>query len=350
MKIGKNFYVDYYEGTGAGRKRRRRAVSPKRSDAVAYFGKIQGAKRENRLFDMKKDYTHTFDDLLERYRETYKEQRYYKDKQYYFPPLKAYFSGMLLAEITPFELERFRNKRKATPVKTSREKRERSVADVNRIMSTLRHMLSKAVEWEMMERSPFTKIKNLFYKENNMRLRFLSEPEERRLLRNCTGHLKPIVVTALNTGMRRSEILTLTWSQIRNGFIYLHRTKTDEARQVPTNETLASLFQSLPRHIGSDYIFCNKDGKPYVDIKKSFNNAVKKSGIQDFRFHDLRHSFASKLASKGASLKALQELLGHKNIKMTMRYAHLADNVKKDVVRLLDEVSNDENAQAMDNK
>ena len=87
------------------------------------------------------------------YKENYKEQKYYKNKQYYFPLLKAYFSGMLLAEIAPFELERFRNKRKAIPVKTSREKRERSVADVNRILSTLRHMLSKAVEWEMLEQN-----------------------------------------------------------------------------------------------------------------------------------------------------------------------------------------------------
>ncbi len=350
FQLGNMWYVDYYVGRGDGRRRIREAVSPKRSDAVAYYGKIQGAKRENRLFDMKKEYNHTFDDLLERYKEAFKEQKYYKDKRYYFPQLKACFSGRLLAEITPYELEKFRNKRKATPVKTSPERRERSVADVNRIMSTLRHMLSKAVEWEMMERSPFTKIKNLFYKENNMRLRFLSEAEERRLLRNCTGHLRPIVVTALNTGMRRSEILFLQWHQVRNGFIYLHRTKTDEARQIPINETLASLFQSLPRHISSDYLFCNKEGKPYTDIKKSFKTAVAKAGIQDFRFHDLRHSFASKLASRGASLKALQELLGHKNIKMTMRYAHLADNVKKDVVRLLDEVSNDESTQTMDNQ
>jgi integrase len=336
FKIGATYYADFYVGKGANRKRVREAVGTSKREAETYLGKVRALKRENRFFDVKKEYNHTFDDLLERYKETFKEQKYYKDKQYYFPPLKSYFSGRLLAEITPYELEKFRNKRKATPVKTSTERRERSVADVNRILSTLRHMFSKAVEWEMIERSPFTKIKNLFYKENNMRLRFLSEHEERRLVRNCTGHLKPIVITALNTGMRRSEILSLQWKQVRNGFIYLHRTKTDEARQVPINETLARLFQSLPRHITSDY--------------KSFKTAVKRSGIQDFRFHDLRHVFASKLASKGASLKALQELLGHKNIKMTMRYAHLADNVKKDVVRLLDGVSKDESTHKVDKK
>ena len=88
-------------------------------------------------------------------------------------------------------------------------------------------------------------MKNLFFKENNMRLRFLSDDEERRLLIYCKGHLKPIVITALNAGMRRGEILSLKWSQVRNGFIYLRKTKTNEGRQIPINETLASLFPDI---------------------------------------------------------------------------------------------------------
>ena len=140
---------------------------------------------------------------------------------------------------------------------------------------------------------------------------------------------------ALHTGMRKAEILYLRWKQIRNGFIYLNKTKTSESRQIPVNETLNTLFQSLPRHLKSDYIFCNKDGKPF-EVRRSFNTALKKAGIEDFRFHDLRHTFASRLVMKGASLKAVQELLGHKNIKMTMRYAHLSEDFKKEAVRLLD--------------
>jgi site-specific recombinase XerD len=95
-------------------------------------------------------------------------------------------------------------------------------------------------------------------------------------------------------------------------------------------------------------VFCNKEGKAYADVKKSFKTAVKKAGIQDFRFHDLRHSFASRLVSKGASLKAVQELLGHKEIRMTLRYSHLADDHKKDVVRLLDGVNTDESVHRVD--
>jgi integrase len=223
-----------------------------------------------------------------------------------------------------------------------------TISGSGKFNSTLRHMFSKAVEWNLIEKSPFTRCKRLFYKEDNVRLRYLTEVEENRLLRNCIGHIKPIVITALNTGMRKGEILTLKWGNIRNGFIYLHKTKTGEARQVPINETLASLLRSLPRHIASDYVFCNKEGKAYADVKKSFKTAVKKAGIQDFRFHDLRHSFASRLVSKGASLKAVQELLGHKEIRMTLRYSHLADDHKKDVVRLLDGVNTDESVHRVD--
>ena len=105
--------------------------------------------------------------------------------------------------------------------------KKRSDADVNRMLAALRHMFTKAVDWEMMKKSPFSNMKNLFFKENNMRLRFLSDDEERRLLIYCKGHLKPIVLTALNTGMRRGEVLSLKWSHIRNG-LYLPSQDQDQ--------------------------------------------------------------------------------------------------------------------------
>ena len=122
----------------------------------------------------------------------------------------------------------------------------------------------------------------------------------------------------------------------------MHETKTNEARQIPINQTLRELFQMLPRHISSEYVFCDKEGRPFKEVKRSFAHALKKAGIEGFRFHDLRHSFASRLVMKGVSIKTVQELLGHKDIKMTMRYAHLADDVKKDAVKLLDGDVHDE--------
>ena len=96
-------------------------------------------------------------------------------------------------------------------------------------------------------------------------------------------------------------------------------------------------MQSLPRHITREYVFCDKDGRPYKEVKRSFSYALKEAGIEEFRFQDLRYTFASKLVMRGERLKTVQALLGHKDIKMTMRYAHLAHDVKKDAVNLLDE-------------
>jgi integrase len=258
---------------------------------------------------------------------------------------------MMLGDITPFHLESFRNERKETPVKTGLEKmpgrykqrtkktppvKERSGAAVNRVLSTLRHVFSKAVEWEMMEVSPFSKVRGLFYKEIEKRLRFLSEEEEIIFLNVCEGQFKNIILVALHTGMRRGEILFLRWEDIRNGFIYLTETKTYMPRQININETLKKVFESIPRHIKSEYVFYGKDGNPLKSVSIAFTNALKKAGIKDFRFHDLRHTFASRLVMRGARLKAVQYLLGHKDIKMTMRYAHLSDDYKKKTVQLLD--------------
>lgn len=354
MGVGKRnntWYVDYFVGKGSNRKRVREAIGHKKTDAVARYSKIMAAKRENRLFDVKKEYNATFDQLLARYRETFKHQRSFTSKHCRLVQLEKYFTGKLLTEITLYDLENFRNTLKGVPVKSGIEKvprgkkvrafylqpkRERSVADVNRTLSVLRHLLSKAVEWDMLEQSPFKKARGLFYKENNKRLRFLSEEEAKRLIYYCKQYLQAIVITALNKGMRKGEILSLKWEQIRNGFIYLTNTKTDEPRQIPVNRTLQALFQSLPRHIKSDYVFCDRNGKPFSDVKKSFNTALKKAGIADFHFHDLRHTFASWMVMRGASLKAVAEILGHSDIATTQRYAHLSESYKQKAVELLD--------------
>jgi integrase len=188
----------------------------------------------------------------------------------------------------------------------------------------------------MLEQSPFKKARGLFYKENNARLRFLTREESEKLLYYCKDYLKPIVITALHTGMRKGEILSLKWSQVRNGFIYLTNTKTDQPRQIPINKTLLALFQSLPRHIKSDYVFCDRNGRPFGDIRKSFNSALKKAGIENFTFHCLRHTHASWMVMRGASLKVVAEILGHSNIATTQRYAHLSESYKQKAVELLD--------------
>jgi integrase len=209
----------------------------------------------------------------------------------------------------------------------------------------------------MMERNPFDKGKSLLLKENNKRLRFLMEDEIQKLLGECPIYLKRIVICALNTGMRRSEILNLKWDQIRNGFIYLRITKTNESREVPINDDLAILFKEIrkEKQFESNYVFTYRKGedkligkepvrkrknlapapKALKNIKRAFNATVKKAGIDDFRFHDLRHTFSSHFIMRGGSLKELQEILGHKTMSMTLRYSHLSKEHKKKAVNLI---------------
>ena len=140
-------------------------------------------------------------------------------------------------------------------------------------MSCLHHIFAKAVEWEMIEQSPFDRGKSLILKENNARLRFLTNEEIPKLLNNCQPYLRDIVECALNTGMRRGEILGLKWSQIRNGFIYLDKTKTNEARQIPINDDLNALFNKIREAQGLAKVYAfHCDGKPK---KKEQNLSLK---------------------------------------------------------------------------
>jgi integrase len=250
------------------------------------------------------------------------------------------------------DFETYRNHLRQKP---TFKKTIRKVATINREMSCLHHLFAKAVEWEMSEQNPFDRGKTLLSKENNSRLRYLSEDEISRLLPACPPHLHDIVLCALNTGMRRGEILSLKWNQVRDGLIYLQHTKTDTPRQIPINNTLTNLFKSIQKKqkIGTEFVFTfsrktkrkqegnltvinNETGDRVSEVKKSFATAMKNAKIHDCRFHDLRHTFASHMVMRGASLKELQEILGHTTMTMTLRYAHLSQEHKLKAVNLLD--------------
>ena len=145
------------------------------------------------------------------------------------------------------------------------------------------------------------------------------------------GHLRPIVITPLNTGMRKSEILSLEWERhvdMRHSKILLDRTKNGERRVIPINSTLRNTLKSLVRHINSPYVFVDSNGRRFKDVKRSFATALRRVGIKDFHFHDLRHTFASHLVMNGVDLATVKELMGHKNFAMTLRYAHLSQGHK----------------------
>jgi integrase len=210
----------------------------------------------------------------------------------------------------------------------------------NKKLNVLKAMFSKAVDWEMVEEDILKRGKKVKLLPEDKRLRFISTEECQDLIHACESHLRPIVVTALNTGMRKAEILNLKWDtniDLKHGFIMLDKTKNHERREIPINDTLKGVLQGITRRLDVPYVFYDtKTSKRYKSIKRSFATALRRSKIQDFKFHDLRHTFASDLVMSGVDLTTVSSLLGHKSLKMTLRYAHLAPAHLKNAVNILD--------------
>jgi integrase len=341
-KSGVSWQIDYYDPEG----KRKMKCFPLKKDAEAYLGKMTAAKKEGRyqdVFDVKRETLVTFNDLAGRYVENFGNQKSFKGfKSHVVRDLRVEFGDRRLSEITYLDLETWRNRRKATPTMWGKPRADTSV---NCDMAILGHMMSKAVEWELLEKSPFKKRKRLMFKVSNQRTRFLSEKEIGDLLKACddlktySPYLRPIMETAIFTGMRRGELLGLKWEQIRNGQIYLTKTKSGKPRQIPVSDRLAEVLREVRQanQLKFEFVFCDSKGRRFQDVNSSFAAAKRRAGIEDFRFHDLRHTFASRLVMRGASLKTVQELLGHADLTMTMRYAHLSQEHLRDSVNLLND-------------
>ncbi len=209
-------------------------------------------------------------------------------------------------------------------------------ATLNRELSLLKHLYRKAIEWGKCKENPAKRVKKM--KGEVKRVRFLMPDEVQKLLPNCTAYLKPIATMATHTGMRKGELLGLKWTQVNleQGIITLQDTKNGERRDIPMDETVKDMLKGMERK--EDYIFCNREGETFVRLQRSFEVAVKKSGIEDFRFHDPRHTFASNLVMAGEDLNTVRELLGHKDLTMTLRYAHLSPNHKARAINVLDRI------------
>jgi len=309
---------------------------------------------------------YTFDELQGHYEAWAERQRSFRSKKGFIKQLKKTFGGLPLRSFNTRLLEEYQSKALS---------KGKSHSTINRHIATLKHMFTKAVEWEMVEEEVLKKVRKAkLLPENNRRLRYLSKGECQALLDACAPHLRPIVVTALNTGMRKEEILSLEWNRnidLQHGFILLDITKNGERREIPINNILRETLQGLVRHIKSPYVFTNGAGNRFKDLKKSFAIGLRdaaldqcphcrfevqigesaepgqcpecgvamehRKGIKDFRFHDLRHTFASHLVMAGVDITTVKELLGHKTLTMTLRYAHLAPAHKARAVEILEE-------------
>ncbi len=304
--------------------------STSRKDAEYLLACRKKAVGEGKTPEIKRIKDHSFRELAVDYLRWAERQRSFKSKCYLIKQLVEVFGNYPLRSFTTRLVEQYQ---------TERLQRNKP-ATVNRLLAHLKHMFTKAVEWDMVEEEVPKRIRRVkFIQENNRRLRILHKEECQALIEACSPHLKPIVVTALNTGMRRGEILGLRWEQVdlRHGFILLDITKNGERREIPINSTLRATLEAIPHGIESKYVFVDRNGNPFKDVKRSFRTACRRVGISDFRFHDLRHTFASHLVMGGVDITTVKELLGHKTLTMTLRYAHLAPSHKVNAVKVLEE-------------
>ena len=281
-----------------------------------------------------KDYG--FKELAERYKEFAKNQRGYRNKKSIIKFFEEEFGNLPLKHFSQEYVERYQSKLVAS-----------GLADgtVNRRLSCLKHMFTKAVDWRMASEAMCKQVHKVkMFRETMKRDRFLSRTEIDRLLAACgtdaqQAHLKPIIKFAVNTGCRKEEILSLAWDQVdlEHGIISLHKTKNMESRKVPINDPVKEVLEELLEARCSDYVFMNtRTGTRLKDLKRSFRTAVKKAGLgDDVVFHSLRHTFASHLVMAGVDIPTVSRLMGHKSLAMTMRYSHLAPNHLSNAVNVL---------------
>jgi integrase len=323
-RLSKDWYIDYrIEG-----KRCKRRIGPNKKLAEQVLMDIEVKQAKGDYLGVHEVKKMLFADCLDEYlswaqvnkgANTYALNRFCADR------LRETFTGYL-SGLTAKQVEDYKVKRRETV----------APATVNRELAMLKHMCTKAVEWGYLKANPLKSVK--FLKEPPGRLRYLTRQEMDTLIVACSAHLRPIVLMALHTGMRKSEILGLRWQDIDFAAktITVRQTKNNEPKVIPMNQTLYAELHSRPRHLHSDYAFCNAAGERYDEVKRSFKTACRKAGIKDFRFHDLRHTFASHLVMNGINLKTVQHLLGHKDIRMTLRYAHLSREHLQAAVEILD--------------
>jgi integrase len=323
---GKNWYIDYYDKG----KRKRKKIGPSKKLALQILKDIE-------VKIVKKEYLGLVDEkkvLFEEYATQYLEyskanksfSMYDRRDRFSINNLKTSFEGKHLFEITAEMIEKYKIKRLESV----------EPATVNRELACLKHMYTKAVEWGYVKASPANGVKKL--KEPPGRLRYLKPDEVNALLAQCSEHLRPLVVTAINTGMRRGELFNLKWSHVDlgNRKITVVKTKNNESRVVPVNQTLHKELVGLHEKSEGEYVFSNPNGTSLKDVKTGFLASLRRAGIEDFRFHGLRHTFGSHLVMQGVSLRTVQQVMGHRDIRMTMRYSHLSPEYVQEAIERLD--------------
>lgn len=284
--------------------------------------------------------------------------------------LKRYFGNFKLSAISRESIRGYHHQRlKETRPTASGVPRLISVATANREVATLRAMLFHAIGEGWITYNPFFKLKLISTKNEVTRTRILSFDEERRLLAACEGswtvpyertwkgrkqqltatftldnrHLRAMIILAIDSGMRRGEILKLQWRDIdfekHKILIRSENSKTGLSRETPVSKRAQAELEALRPYSSDDRPF------PYVDIKRSFETAKRLAGIDDLRFHDLRRTNISRLQSQGAAMGMVGKAVGHSQSQTTFKHYTVADDDALDQMRSLTDAMNERNAE-----
>ncbi len=328
-KRGGTWWMSFSHG---GRHFRRSTGTTNRKLAEAVLSKVRTGIIEGAWFDVAEERTRTVRELIERFLADYAaKKRSARSYRGYAKPLLAFFGDATLADVTPKIITAYKAKRSAEGV---------GPASINRELATLKRAFNLAVrEWEWCRYNPVLRVS--MEKEPPGRTRYLSPGEEAALVTACPEWLRDIVVFAVNTGMRQGEILSLRWPSVDlfRRTATVEQSKNGEKRTIPLNEAALELLKARAkvRSIKSDLAFSSA-AETMIDncnLGRAFRPAANRAGLKDIRFHDLRHTFATRLVQAGVDLYSVQRLLGHKTPAMTGRYAHHSTESLRGAVHML---------------
>lgn len=338
MGLVKRGNVWWMSFTYEGRQIRRSTETSDKRLAEAILGKVKVQIVEGKYFDKPREDAKTFSELMDRYlREHASRRMHYRRYVNMVDNLKAFFGDPKLHHVTPKTIVAFKNKRYADGV---------TPATINRELAVLKKAFNLACrEWEWTRDNPVCRVS--MEREQNTRDRWLTEEEEQRLLAAAAPWIRELVIFAANTGMRRGEILSLTWNGVdfARRTVTVFRSKNGERRTVPVNQTVLEILTKRyeerdgGRPARDSLVFRSEADTPLdgSNLRRAFNSALEAAKIENFHFHDLRHTFATRLVQAGVDLYKVQRLLGHKSPSMTQRYAHHFPESLRDGVEILDQ-------------
>jgi integrase len=321
-----------------GKQYRRSTGTDNRKLAEKILAKVETQVVEGKWFDIDHSKQRTLQEMIERYDKEYTSHRKYysqKREKSVFKHLYAYFGeSCTLGEIEHAigGYEQFRKARGVSPATVVKE------------LGLLRTMFNIArKQWRWKVDNPVSDIK--LPRVRNERVRYLSEDECKRLFEATETSedrwLKPLITVAIDTGLRLSNLCELKWSEV-NFFskmitIDAEAMKNDDYLGIPLTDRAFHILKDLKKaQCLSGYVFHDNGQKLYDrKVQRAFRRVLKNAGIENFHFHDLRHTFASYLRQKGVDLHTISKLLGHKDLRMTKRYAHLnVDSLRGAISRL----------------